>query len=170
MLGSAQPGFWSRSGDGFQRDMLLKKQCLCLGSRAKCCLFPDAFLEHRGGSAAARHSWNGWDRMEATLRGNDQVHLGLGTWWNFLSLSKKNLVSFFIDLHLLQISTILVCVNDTVCFSFTWSSKLYSFWSLHINVFLSLLSHPHTVPSDWDKYSQVAQTTGCGEKKKNCFG
>lgn len=107
MLGSAQPGFWSRSGDGFQRDMLLKKQCLCLGSRAKCCLFPDAFLEHRGGSAAARHSWSGWDRMEAALRGNDQAHLGLGTWCNFLSLTKKNSVSFFIDLHLLQTSTFL---------------------------------------------------------------
>ena len=25
----------------------IKKQCLCPGSRAKCCLFPEAFLEHR---------------------------------------------------------------------------------------------------------------------------
>lgn len=63
MSGSAQPGFWSRSGDSFQRDVLLKKQCLCLGNRAKCCLLPDAFLEHRGGSAAARHSWSSCDRM-----------------------------------------------------------------------------------------------------------
>ena len=45
MSGLAQPGFWSRAGDGFQRAVLLKKQCLCFGRRAKCCLFPDAFLE-----------------------------------------------------------------------------------------------------------------------------
>ena len=114
--------FWSRAGDGLQRAVFLKKQRLCLSGRAKCCSFPDAFLERgQGKQLHVIHAVTETGRG-AAFRGNEHAHSGLGTWRYFLSLTKRNSVSFT-GWHLLQTSTVL-CVDDSISYSFTWSSKV----------------------------------------------
>ena len=122
------------------------------------------FPRTQAGSAAARHSCSDWDGMGAEFRGNDQAHSGLGTWRYFLSLTERNSVCF-IGRHLLQTSTLLfVSMTASATPSPDHLRFQNFFWLLHGNVSIVSCSFSHTVPSDWGKYSQVAQTAGSGEK------
>lgn len=87
----------------------IKTQCLCLGSRAKCCLFPEAFLEHRvGAQLHVVHGAAATGRGPLT-QGERPSSFRAGDGCNFPSLTNFSVP---------------VCGNDSFHFSFTRSSKL----------------------------------------------
>ena len=153
----------SRAGDGFQRAVLLKKQCLCFGGRAKCCLFPDAFLGRRQAvqllviHAVTETGWGQHsEEMTKLIQawGHDAIFC---PWLKGTQFASLDGTCFRLPHCSVSMTASATPSPDHLRFQ-------NFFWLLHGNVSIVSCSFSHTVPSDWGKYSQVAQTVGSGEK------